>query len=74
MGTSLGEKKVGTGSGMGLREPTSRKCSEKWGTRFLDLRLSLFECLDCRGFVVFHVENGVELGDLKQVVHFLGEV
>src|SRR6476620_6733270 len=25
-------------------------------------------------FVVFHVEDGVELGDLQQVVDFLGEV
>src|SRR5262249_36389983 len=28
------------------------------------------EGLDCGGFVVFDVENGVELGDLEQVVNF----
>jgi hypothetical protein len=27
-----------------------------------------------RSFVVFNVENGIELGDLQQVVHFLGQV
>ena len=34
----------------------------------------LLERLDRGGFVVFHVEDGVELGDLKQVVDLLGEV
>jgi hypothetical protein len=34
----------------------------------------LFERLYRRRFVVFHVEDGVELGDLKQVVDLLGEV
>src|SRR4051812_47444905 len=29
---------------------------------------------DRRSFVVFHVEDGVELGDLQQVVHFLRQV
>ena len=28
----------------------------------------------CARFVVFDVENGIELGDLQQVVHLLGEV
>src|SRR5579863_5722465 len=34
----------------------------------------LLERLDGGGFVVLHVEDGVELGDLKQVVDLLGEV
>jgi hypothetical protein len=34
----------------------------------------LFESLDRGGFVVFYIENSVELGDLKQVVHLFGEV
>jgi len=34
----------------------------------------LLEGFDGGGFVVFHVEDGVELGDLQQVVHLLGEV
>jgi len=34
----------------------------------------LFESLDGGSFVVFHIENGVELGDLQQIMHFLGEV
>ena len=29
---------------------------------------------DCGGFVVLHVEDGVELGDLQQVVDLLGQV
>jgi hypothetical protein len=32
----------------------------------------LLERLYGGGFVVFHVEDGVELGDLKQIVHFFG--
>jgi hypothetical protein len=35
---------------------------------------SLLEGLDCGGLVLFYIENGVELGDLKQVVHLLGEI
>ncbi len=35
---------------------------------------ALFEALDRRGFVIFHVEDGVQFGDLQQVVHLLGEV
>src|SRR5579872_2971429 len=34
----------------------------------------LLERLHGRGFVVFHVEDGVELGDLQQVVDFLSQV
>ena len=34
----------------------------------------LFEALDRGGFVVFHVEDGIQFGDLQQVVHLLGEV
>ena len=34
----------------------------------------LFEGLDGGGFVVFHVEDGVELGDLQQVVDFFCEI
>src|ERR1022692_2021459 len=30
--------------------------------------------LNRRGFVVLYVEDGVEFGDLEQVVHLLGEV
>ncbi len=35
---------------------------------------ALLEALDRGGFVVLHVEHGVELGDLKQVMHLLGEI
>ena len=34
----------------------------------------LVKCFDGCGFVVFHVEDSVELRDLKQVVHFLGQM
>ena len=34
----------------------------------------LCEGLDSRRFVVFHIEHGVELGDLQQVVDLLGQV
>jgi hypothetical protein len=33
---------------------------------------NLLEAFDRGGFVVLHIEDGVELGDLEQVVHFLG--
>ena len=39
-----------------------------------DERNSLLERLDGRGFVVFHVEDSVELRDLEQIVHLFGEV
>src|ERR1700722_8279416 len=35
---------------------------------------ALAEGLDRAGFVVFHVEHGVQLGDLQQVMNFLGQV
>src|SRR5260370_11271861 len=35
---------------------------------------TLLERFDRGSFVVFHVEDGVKLGDLQQVVHLLGEV
>src|SRR5262249_40580543 len=34
----------------------------------------LLERFDGGSFVVFHVENGVELGDLEQIVDLFGEV
>ena len=37
-------------------------------------RRSLLEAFYGGGFIVFHVEDGVEFGDLQQVVHFLGEM
>ena len=53
--------------------PTSREDREKWG--ILDgEEFALLERLDGGGFVVFHVENGVELSDLEQIVDLLGEV
>ena len=36
--------------------------------------LVLTKSANSRSFVVFNVENGIELGDLQQVVHFLGQV
>ncbi len=36
--------------------------------------ISLLEAFDSGGFIVLHVEDGVKLGDLEQVVHLLGEV
>src|SRR4029077_12496763 len=34
----------------------------------------LAEGLDGRGFVVLDVKDGIELGDLQQIVHFLGQL
>ncbi len=34
--------------------------------------LGLAESADSLGLVVFHVEDGIELGDLEQIMHFLG--
>ena len=39
-----------------------------------NLENDLLERLDCGGFVVFYVEDGVKLGDLEQIVDLLGEV
>jgi len=36
--------------------------------------LVLTKGADGRSFIVFNVEDGIELGDLQQVVHFLGQV
>src|SRR5215469_11345234 len=36
--------------------------------------MDLLERLDGGGFVVFHVEDGIELGDLQQIVDLLGQV
>ena len=54
--------------------PTSRQHREKWGTRIESRGGTLLERLYGRSFVVFHVEYGVELGDLQQIVDFLGEL
>ena len=61
------KEKIRGYSGMRLSKlPTSRRRREKWGTRpALPTLTALFERLDGGGFVVFHVEDGVELGDLK---------
>ena len=54
------------------KNPTSRKGARSGApSAWLG---SLFEGFYGGGFVVFHVEDGVELGDLEQVVHLLGEV
>ena len=56
---------------MKLREvPTSRESCEKWGTLasaqiIRTGHAALLEGLDGSGFVVFHVEDGIELGDLQ---------
>ena len=58
------------------RSPTSRKNTRNGvlaKTCAAKVR-GLFERFDRGCFVVFHVEDGVELGDLKQVVDLLGEV
>jgi hypothetical protein len=57
--------------------PLLAKGGEKWGTlpgRSRNNLRNLRESLDRGGFVFFHVEDGVQLGDLKQVVNFFGEV
>ena len=54
--------------------PTSRRLREKWGTRIASRGGALLERLHGCGFVVFHVEYGIELGDLQQIVDFLGEL
>ena len=35
---------------------------------------SLFKRSDGHGLVIFYVEDGVQLRDLKQIVHFLGQL
>ena len=48
---------------------------EAGGYRPLEtMEILLAERLYGGRFVVFHVEDGIELGDLQQVVNFLGEV
>jgi hypothetical protein len=42
--------------------------------RPIALLQTLAERLNRRRFVVLYFKNGVKLGDLQQVVHFLGEV
>ena len=38
-------------------------------------RAQLFaEGLYCRCFVIFHIEDGIEFGDLKKIVNLLGKV
>ena len=39
-----------------------------------DKVLGLLKRLHCGGFVVLHVKNRVQLGDLQQVMDFLGEI
>src|SRR5579864_3590554 len=58
----------------GGKVPTSRKEREKWGTRTPTTDKALLERLDCGGFVVFYVENGIKLSDLQQIVHLFGEI
>src|ERR1017187_952430 len=55
------------------RVPTSRRTREM-GHPQPRLANDLFERLDGRSLVVFYIKNRVELRDLKQVVHLLGEV
>src|SRR5579862_9373429 len=58
------------------RSPTSRKNTRNGmlaKTCAAKVR-GLFERFDRGCFVVFHVEDGVEFGDLKQIVDLLGEV
>jgi hypothetical protein len=54
--------------------PTSRRLREKWGTRIASRGKALLERLYGPSFVVFHIEYGVEFGDLQQIVDFLGEL
>src|SRR5580704_12223174 len=37
-------------------------------------RCALFETLNGGRFIVFHVEDGIQFGDLEQIMHLLGEV
>ena len=57
-----------------VKSPLLAKNCEKWGTQTWNRGKVLLERFDGRGFVVFHVEDGVELGDLEQIVDLLGEV
>src|ERR1017187_4210732 len=47
--------------------PNSHKCTTR-------VELLVVEGLHSGCFIVFHIENSVELGDLEQVVHLLGQV
>ena len=44
------------------------------GPRLKNLQQTLIKRFDCCRFVVFHIENGIEFGDLEQVVHFFGQI
>lgn len=64
------KSEVGSGTELEKSPLLAPKTREKWGTQLYDL----LERLDCCGFVVFHVEDSVEFGDLQQIVDFLGKV
>jgi len=45
------------------------------GPALVDRNLkNLVKRFDCCRFVVFHVEHGIELGDLEQIVNFFGQI
>ena len=79
-GESFGEEKRLTVSRMSppgarVRKLRDRTCQSPGS--FSPVRQcgdDLLEALDGGGFIVFYIEDGVQLGDLKQVVHLLGEV
>ena len=58
----------------GKGKPTSEADSRVGPRRHNKENRLLRERLDRGGFVVLHVEHGVQLGDLQQVVNFLGQV
>src|SRR6266496_1921287 len=73
MPSVMGWKKSPGGSEMELRHPHfSRQHHARNGAP--DLERNLFERFDGSGFVVFYVEDGIELGDLEQVIDLLGEI
>ncbi len=55
------------GNGIGSRYKTDRRAHARHAQ---DLPKSLYR----RGLVILHVEHRVELGNLQQVVHFLGQL
>ena len=47
--------------------------SSSWAAQTVS-KSDLIERPDGRSLVILHVKDGVELGDLEEVVHFLGQV
>ncbi len=71
--------RFGSTRGLGDKPRSLNGSGRHGGSRALPIPLVtwqkvLLETFDCGGLVVLHIEDGVELGDLEEVMHLLGEV